>query len=145
MVRVASYFAMSLGAFIFWQSMDKVHVWIALHQDEKASFFSFFLSLFPPCSLGFWRRTTFKSGSMGSMALMIGGTYGFLSRSQSPGCGHLFDLRVSTIFSTCVLGNVNFQIDCFIFQPLLRSMRLYTCKPGVNLLNRSVEMAQIIC
>ncbi|KAI4345296.1 hypothetical protein L6164_012431 [Bauhinia variegata] len=35
MVRVATYFAMSLGAFIFWQSMDKVHVWIALHQDEK--------------------------------------------------------------------------------------------------------------
>ncbi|KAI4317335.1 hypothetical protein L6164_025210 [Bauhinia variegata] len=35
MVRVATYFAMSLGAFIFWQSMEKVHVWIALHQDEK--------------------------------------------------------------------------------------------------------------
>ncbi|XP_014507505.1 uncharacterized protein LOC106767179 [Vigna radiata var. radiata] len=35
MVRVASYFAMTLGAFVFWQSMDKVHVWIALHQDEK--------------------------------------------------------------------------------------------------------------
>ncbi|GKV23043.1 hypothetical protein SLEP1_g32828 [Rubroshorea leprosula] len=35
MVRVATYFGMSLGAFIFWQSMDKVHVWIALHQDEK--------------------------------------------------------------------------------------------------------------
>ncbi|MQL86322.1 hypothetical protein Taro_018850, partial [Colocasia esculenta] len=35
MVRVATYFAMTLGAFIFWQSMDKVHVWIALHQDEK--------------------------------------------------------------------------------------------------------------
>lgn len=26
---------MTLGAFIFWQTMDKVHVWIALHQDEK--------------------------------------------------------------------------------------------------------------
>ncbi|KAG9445531.1 hypothetical protein H6P81_011659 [Aristolochia fimbriata] len=26
---------MTLGAFIFWQSMEKVHVWIALHQDEK--------------------------------------------------------------------------------------------------------------
>ncbi|XP_012079938.1 uncharacterized protein LOC105640273 [Jatropha curcas] len=35
MVRVATYFAMSLGAFVFWQSMDRVHVWIALHQDEK--------------------------------------------------------------------------------------------------------------
>ncbi|XP_068667492.1 uncharacterized protein [Aristolochia californica] len=35
MVRVATYFAMTLGAFVFWQSMDKVHVWIALHQDEK--------------------------------------------------------------------------------------------------------------
>ncbi|XAR48126.1 hypothetical protein NMG60_11030843 [Bertholletia excelsa] len=35
MVRVGTYFAMSLGAFIFWQSMDKVHVWIALRQDEK--------------------------------------------------------------------------------------------------------------
>ncbi|XP_068667375.1 uncharacterized protein [Aristolochia californica] len=35
MVRVATYFAMTLGAFIFWQSMEKVHVWIALHQDEK--------------------------------------------------------------------------------------------------------------
>lgn len=28
-------FAMSLGAFAFWQTMDKIHVWIALHQDEK--------------------------------------------------------------------------------------------------------------
>ncbi|XXG49501.1 hypothetical protein AAC387_Pa02g3673 [Persea americana] len=35
MVKVATYFAMTLGAFIFWQSMDRVHVWIALHQDEK--------------------------------------------------------------------------------------------------------------
>ncbi|XAR64469.1 hypothetical protein NMG60_11024827 [Bertholletia excelsa] len=35
MVRVATYFAMVLGAFIFWQSMEKVHVWIALRQDEK--------------------------------------------------------------------------------------------------------------
>ncbi|GMY26377.1 hypothetical protein FCV25MIE_21619 [Fagus crenata] len=35
MVKVATYFAMSLGAFVFWQSMDKIHVWIALHQDEK--------------------------------------------------------------------------------------------------------------
>ncbi|XP_027330687.1 uncharacterized protein LOC113846514 [Abrus precatorius] len=35
MVRVATYFAMTLGAFVFWQSMDKIHVWIALHQDEK--------------------------------------------------------------------------------------------------------------
>ncbi|TKY60213.1 hypothetical protein E2542_SST17308 [Spatholobus suberectus] len=35
MVRVATYFAMTLGAFVFWQSMDKLHVWIALRQDEK--------------------------------------------------------------------------------------------------------------
>ncbi|XP_021807648.1 uncharacterized protein LOC110751484 [Prunus avium] len=35
MVKVATYFAMTLGAFVFWQSMDKVHVWIALRQDEK--------------------------------------------------------------------------------------------------------------
>ncbi|XP_048437802.1 uncharacterized protein LOC125476153 isoform X2 [Pyrus x bretschneideri] len=32
---VATYFSMTLGAFVFWQSMDEVHVWIALHQDEK--------------------------------------------------------------------------------------------------------------
>ncbi|KAK9707471.1 hypothetical protein RND81_07G199500 [Saponaria officinalis] len=35
MVKMGTFFGMSLGAFIFWQSMDKVHVWIALHQDEK--------------------------------------------------------------------------------------------------------------
>ncbi|KAK9117390.1 hypothetical protein Sjap_016337 [Stephania japonica] len=35
MVKVATYFAMTLGAFMFWKSMDKIHVWIALHQDEK--------------------------------------------------------------------------------------------------------------
>ncbi|KAF5746530.1 hypothetical protein HS088_TW06G00701 [Tripterygium wilfordii] len=35
MVSVATYFGMSLGAFVFWHSMDKIHVWIALHQDEK--------------------------------------------------------------------------------------------------------------
>ncbi|KAK8636724.1 hypothetical protein V6N13_124462 [Hibiscus sabdariffa] len=35
MVKVATYFAMAFGAFVFWQTMDKVHVWIALHQDEK--------------------------------------------------------------------------------------------------------------
>lgn len=52
MVRVATYFAMTLGAFVFWQSMDKVHVWIALHQDEKVCplllllfFFSILFSL----------------------------------------------------------------------------------------------------
>ncbi|KAB2617084.1 hypothetical protein D8674_012953 [Pyrus ussuriensis x Pyrus communis] len=32
---VATYFSMTLGAFVFWQSMDEVHVRIALHQDEK--------------------------------------------------------------------------------------------------------------
>ena len=37
MVRVATYFAMTFGAFLFWQSMDRVHVWIALHQDEKVN------------------------------------------------------------------------------------------------------------
>jgi hypothetical protein len=37
MVRVATYFAMTFGAFLFWESMDKVHVWIALHQDEKVN------------------------------------------------------------------------------------------------------------
>jgi hypothetical protein len=37
MVRVATYFAMTFGAFLFWESMDKVHVWIALHQDEKVT------------------------------------------------------------------------------------------------------------
>ncbi|KAI5003040.1 uncharacterized protein LOC123445149 [Hordeum vulgare subsp. vulgare] len=35
MVRVATFFGMTFGAFLFWESMDKVHVWIALHQDEK--------------------------------------------------------------------------------------------------------------
>lgn len=35
MVKVATFFAMSFGAFLFWETMDKVHVWIALHQDEK--------------------------------------------------------------------------------------------------------------
>lgn len=35
MVKVATFFGMTFGAFLFWQTMDKVHVWIALHQDEK--------------------------------------------------------------------------------------------------------------
>ncbi|XP_047963004.1 uncharacterized protein LOC125207627 [Salvia hispanica] len=35
MVKVGTFFAMSFGAFLFWETMDKVHVWIALHQDEK--------------------------------------------------------------------------------------------------------------
>ncbi|KAG9152011.1 hypothetical protein Leryth_002263 [Lithospermum erythrorhizon] len=35
MVKMSSFLGMSLGAFIFWETMDKVHVWIALHQDEK--------------------------------------------------------------------------------------------------------------
>ncbi|XVE85195.1 hypothetical protein DITRI_Ditri17bG0072600 [Diplodiscus trichospermus] len=35
MVKVATYFGMTLAAFAFWQTMEKVHVWIALHQDEK--------------------------------------------------------------------------------------------------------------
>ncbi|KAM0976287.1 hypothetical protein ACFX2C_019224 [Malus domestica] len=32
---VATYFSMTLGAFVFRQSMDEVHVRIALHQDQK--------------------------------------------------------------------------------------------------------------
>ncbi|GFZ21198.1 hypothetical protein Acr_29g0003600 [Actinidia rufa] len=36
MVKVGTYFAMTLGAFVFWQSMDKVHVWIALPPGRKA-------------------------------------------------------------------------------------------------------------
>ncbi|CAN6704585.1 unnamed protein product [Malus baccata var. baccata] len=32
---VATYFSMTLGASVFWQSMDEVHIRIALHQDEK--------------------------------------------------------------------------------------------------------------
>ncbi|KAL9241136.1 hypothetical protein vseg_015280 [Gypsophila vaccaria] len=35
MVKMGTFLGMSLGAFVFWQTMDKVHVWIALHQDEK--------------------------------------------------------------------------------------------------------------
>ncbi|KAF3780135.1 hypothetical protein EJ110_NYTH39938 [Nymphaea thermarum] len=37
MVRVVTFFGMTLGAFMFWQTMDRLHVWIALHQDEKDS------------------------------------------------------------------------------------------------------------
>ncbi|XP_042945832.1 uncharacterized protein LOC122279326 isoform X4 [Carya illinoinensis] len=44
MVKVSTYFAMSLGAFLFWESMDKLHVWIALHQDEKVKFLTFGLN-----------------------------------------------------------------------------------------------------
>jgi hypothetical protein len=54
MVKVATYFGMSLAAFVFWQSMDKVHVWIALRQDEKVlppfiTFFFIFKSKFNCC------------------------------------------------------------------------------------------------
>nr|ABK24944.1 unknown [Picea sitchensis] len=35
MVKVSTFAAMTLGAFIFLQSVDKLHVWIALRQDEK--------------------------------------------------------------------------------------------------------------
>ncbi|XP_031475842.1 uncharacterized protein LOC116247714 [Nymphaea colorata] len=35
MVRIVTFFGMTLGAFMFWQTMDRLHVWIALHQDEK--------------------------------------------------------------------------------------------------------------
>lgn len=49
MVKVATYFAMTFGAFLFWQSMEKLHVWIALHQDEKVGLpFSLALSASPP-------------------------------------------------------------------------------------------------
>ncbi|XP_078149067.1 uncharacterized protein LOC144544431 isoform X2 [Carex rostrata] len=37
MVKVATFFGMSFSVFLFWQSMDKLHVWIALHQDEKVT------------------------------------------------------------------------------------------------------------
>lgn len=35
MVKVSTFFGMTAAAFLFWNSMDKIHVWIALHQDEK--------------------------------------------------------------------------------------------------------------
>ncbi|ERN13677.1 uncharacterized protein LOC18441923 [Amborella trichopoda] len=35
MVKVATFFAMTLGAFVFWESLDRLHVYMALHQDEK--------------------------------------------------------------------------------------------------------------
>ncbi|KAH0675288.1 hypothetical protein KY285_023089 [Solanum tuberosum] len=35
MMKAATFFSMSVGAFVFWQTMDKIFVWIALHQDEK--------------------------------------------------------------------------------------------------------------
>ncbi|GFQ00690.1 hypothetical protein PHJA_002212900 [Phtheirospermum japonicum] len=46
MVKVATFFGMSFGAFLFWQTMDKVHVWIALHQDEKVCVCTSLLSAF---------------------------------------------------------------------------------------------------
>ena len=48
MVRLGTIAGMTLGAFLFWESMDKVHVWIALHQDEKV--FPFFNFHFSFCS-----------------------------------------------------------------------------------------------
>ncbi|MBA0676974.1 hypothetical protein Goari_018407, partial [Gossypium aridum] len=33
--RLGTRILKNTGAFVFWQSMEKVHVWIALHQDEK--------------------------------------------------------------------------------------------------------------
>lgn len=35
MVRLATGIAMCVGSFLFMSMMDRVHVWIALHQDEK--------------------------------------------------------------------------------------------------------------
>ncbi|KAJ9708735.1 hypothetical protein PVL29_000649 [Vitis rotundifolia] len=35
MVRVITAFGMTVAAFMFWETMDKVHVWIALRQDAK--------------------------------------------------------------------------------------------------------------
>ncbi|TQD73566.1 hypothetical protein C1H46_040900 [Malus baccata] len=32
---LATYFSMTLGTFVFWQSLDEVQVQIALHQDKK--------------------------------------------------------------------------------------------------------------
>jgi hypothetical protein len=46
MVKVAGFFAMSVGAFIFWQTMDKIHVWNALRQDEKVRLSSLLHFLF---------------------------------------------------------------------------------------------------
>ncbi|KAL0664157.1 hypothetical protein Bca4012_100995 [Brassica carinata] len=76
MVKVLTYFGMTLAAFAFWQSMDKVHVWIALHQDEKVLFLSsceilkFDIELFATSDLGLgsnlskkeWRRKRRSSG-----------------------------------------------------------------------------------
>ncbi|RXH96144.1 hypothetical protein DVH24_008644 [Malus domestica] len=54
MVKVATYFAMTLGAFVFWQSMDKVHVWIALHQDEKEIGVKLCVGLLRVLAVMFW-------------------------------------------------------------------------------------------
>ncbi|KAK1314601.1 hypothetical protein QJS10_CPA06g01264 [Acorus calamus] len=35
MVSMSSFLAMSAGAFLFWKSMDKLHVYMTLHYDEK--------------------------------------------------------------------------------------------------------------
>ncbi|WJZ80683.1 hypothetical protein VitviT2T_000583 [Vitis vinifera] len=35
MVRLVTAFGMTVAAFMFWETMDKVHVWIALRQDAK--------------------------------------------------------------------------------------------------------------
>ncbi|KAM2029439.1 hypothetical protein ACFX1X_041138 [Malus domestica] len=47
---VATYFSMTLGAFVFWQSLDEVHVQIALYQDEKPPPSDYEPHRHPPCS-----------------------------------------------------------------------------------------------
>ncbi|KAL4638830.1 hypothetical protein ACB092_03G175200 [Castanea dentata] len=35
MVKLVHYCAMTLAAFAFYETMEKIHIWIALRQDEK--------------------------------------------------------------------------------------------------------------
>ncbi|KAK4597831.1 hypothetical protein RGQ29_015376 [Quercus rubra] len=35
MVKLVHYCAMTLAAFAFYETMERIHVWIALRQDEK--------------------------------------------------------------------------------------------------------------
>lgn len=79
MVKVATYFALTLGAFVFWQSMDKVHVWIALHQDEKVKNSSFSSSQFLfRIGLRMWVI----------LNLYLGFQFNFSSRSSNIEMGH---------------------------------------------------------
>ncbi|TQD98840.1 hypothetical protein C1H46_015483 [Malus baccata] len=98
---VATYFSMTLGAFVFWQSLDEVHVRIALHQDEKKSLLSLKattavqLRTPPPpsllhCHIGFlpsFSQTHFSSLSLIAVGMSLthsppqplpGGTHGYI-------------------------------------------------------------------